>query len=359
VKVAFLIPSEGNSPGGGNKVVYEYANGLSARGHEVHVVHFAAAEPRSSYRTLRGRLRPLRYFPLALRGQWRPDNWFKLNPEVKVELVATPWSILMPKVDAYVATWWSTAERLAELTSLPGRKLYLIQHLETWAAPEEEVMATWKAPLEKIVIARWLEFIAHGLGESCHYIPNGFDFGKFGRDLPIEERKPASIAMLFNEKISWKGSAFGVAAVEKLKQRYPDLEVEFFGVNERPEDLPSWIVFHQTPAQDELRRIYNRASIFLAPSLSEGFPLPPCEAMMSGAAVVATDIGGHREFCFDNETALIVPPEDSEALAEAAARLIDNTELRYRIARTGHDRIQKFTWAAAIDSFERVLLESA
>jgi glycosyltransferase involved in cell wall biosynthesis len=356
MKIVFLIPSEGNRPTGGNKVIYEYANGLSARGHQVHVLHFASGDSRREAATLRGLIRPFRYLPLALRGNWKPDNWFTLSPSVKVELAPLQASIFMPRADVYVAGWWTTAQHLASMRSLPGRRLYLIQHLETWAGPEKEVLDTWKAPLEKIVIARWLGKVANDMGESCHYIPNGLDFTKFGCDVPMEARKPMHLAMLFNDRVSWKGSSDGLSAVIKLKEMHPDLEAEFFGINERPDNLPSWIIYHREPAQEEIRRIYNRASIFLAPSHSEGWGLPPCEAMMCGAAVVATDIGGHREFCTDEETALLVPAKDAAAIALAAARLIDDHELRLKIAKCGHSNIQKFTWEAACDSFEDVLL---
>lgn len=355
MKIAFLLPSEGNIPSGGNKVIYEYANGLAARGHEVTLLHFAAAEPRLSTRTWKGKIRPMRYIGLALKGKWRPDNWFKLHPAVKVVLAPTPIRWFMPDADAYVAGWWSTAERLAELKGLPGRKLYLLQHLETWAAPEEDVMATWTAPLEKIVIARWLGQIAEELGETAEYIPNGLDFSKFGCDIAPDEREAKRVAMLYNDGVSWKGSADGLEALALLKDRYPDLEAELFGVQERPVDLPAWIVYHQQPKQDELRRIYNRAAIFIAPSHSEGWGLPPCEAMISGAAVVATDIGGHREFAVDGENALLVPAMNPAALAEAIGRLIEDKSLRVRIATTGNEQIQRFTWDAAVDAFEQFL----
>ncbi len=356
MKVAFLLPSEGNIPSGGNKVIYEYANGLAARGHEVTLLHFAAAEPHLSTRTWRGKIRPIRYIGLALRGKWRPNNWFKLHPAVKVVLAPTPIKLFMPDADVYVAGWWSTAERLAELKGLPGRKLYLLQHLETWAAPEEDVMATWTAPLEKIVIARWLQKIAEDLGETAEYIPNGLDFSKFSCEIPPEDREARRVAMLYNDGVEWKGSADGVAALKLLKERYPDLEAELFGVQERPLELPTWITYHQQPKQEELRRIYNRAAIFLAPSHSEGWGLPPCEAMISGAAVVATDIGGHREFAVDGENALLVPAMDPVALAQAAGRLIEDTKLRVRLAKVGNARIQRFTWDAAVDAFEQFLL---
>jgi glycosyltransferase involved in cell wall biosynthesis len=210
-------------------------------------------------------------------------------------------------------------------------------------------------PLEKIVIARWLARVADEIGESCHYIPNGLDFMKFGCDLPPAARWPRHLAMLFNEEATWKGSADGLAAVCQVKEKHPDLEADFFGVFDRPKTLPSWITYHKRPSQEELRMIYNRAAIFIAPSHSEGWGLPPSEAMICGAAVVATDIGGHREFCKAHDTAYLVPPKSPGKLAEAITVLIKDQNLRLEIAKKGCENIQQFTWCAATDSMERVL----
>jgi glycosyltransferase involved in cell wall biosynthesis len=359
MKIVFLLPQEGSRPAGGFKVVYEYANRLTRRNHQVQVFHVASSFPHVAHLSLLDRLRFFRYLPFALSGNWKPIRWFKLDPAVKISWIPALSSLFLPKADAYVATWWTTADRLAVMTDLPGRKFYLLQHLETWFGSDEQVMATWKAPLEKIVIAHWLEDIAHQMGESCHYIPNGLDFTKFGCDVGPDARNPMRIAMLFSRSLAWKGSFDGLAALVLLKQKIPFLEAEFFGIDERPADLPAWITYHHSPAQAELRRIYNRASIFLAPSLSEGWGLPPCEAMMCGAAVVATDIGGHREFCIDGENALLVPAQNPSAMAAAVFKLLDDPELRLRLARNGHSNIQRFTWDAACDAFERVLLSSS
>jgi glycosyltransferase involved in cell wall biosynthesis len=356
MEIVFLLPQEGSRPAGGFKVVYEYANRLARRNHKVRVVHIAQLFPHNAQLSFRERMRVFRYVPFALSGNWKPDRWFKLDPAVKLSWVPAFSRIFLPPADAYIATWWTTAEYLAAMKDLSGRKLYLIQHLETWLGCVDQVMATWKAPLEKIVIARWLENVAHEMGESCHYIPNGLDFTKFGCDVPQETRNPMQVAMLFSHSLPWKGSFDGLSALISLKDKYPNLEAEVFGIDPRPAELPSWIIYHQTPAQGELRRIYNRASIFLAPSLSEGWGLPPCEAMMCGASVVATDIGGHREFCTDGETALLVPAENPGAIAEAVGRLIEDPELRLRLAQNGHRNIQKFTWEVASDAFEHVLL---
>lgn len=358
MKIVFILPKEGTQPIGGFKVVYEYANGLAERKHEVHVVHTASLFAQGEAGVARRLLASFRYLPYAIRDDWKPDPWFNLHKSVRLHWI--PWlaQAFLPKADAYIATWWVTAEHLNAMHSLRGKRFYLLQHLETWSGPEKQVLETWKMPFEKIVIARWLQKIGADLGEDCHYIPNGLDFTRFGCDRPPEQRSPARIAMLFNNHVKWKGSKDGVAAAKLLKNRHPELEFELYGVQSRPDSLPSWMLYHQEPPQDELRRLYNRAAIFLAPSHSEGWGLPPSEAMMSGAAVVATDIGGHQEFCVHEQNALLVPAEQPERMAEAAGRLIEDQAIRIRLAKNGNESIQRFTWKAAVDAFEKLLLES-
>ena len=77
--------------------------------------------------------------------------------------------------------------------------------------------------------------------------------------------------------------------------------------------------------------------------------------MQCGAALAVTDIGGHREYSHDGETALLSPPKHPQALAENVLRLVKNNELRVRLARQGHFNIQQFTWNRAVNSFEAVI----
>ena len=351
-RICFVLPTEGSHPVGGIKIVYQYANGLVRRGYGVSVVHscfLTSSRPRL-VQSVKGAL--LRYAKQSITAEWRPDRWFSLEPAVRLHWIPYLRPAFLPRADIYVATWWHTAERLAEWQT-SARRLYLIQHLETWGGPRARVIATWKAPLEKIVIARWLADFAAELGQGVAYIPNGLDFEQFGVDVPIDARGPSRVAMLYHDA-EWKGSREGLQALELLKLRYPDLKAELFGVPEAP-PLPDWIAYHRNPPQAELRAIYNRASIFLAPSWAEGWPLPPAEAMMSGAAVVATDIGGHREYCENGRTALLGPPRDPHYLADAALQLIERDSFRHAIAQAGNENIRQFTWARALGSFEEVL----
>ena len=112
------------------------------------------------------------------------------------------------------------------------------------------------------------------------------------------------------------------------------------------------------PRRPELRACYNRAAIFIAPAYVEGWPLPPAEAMICGAALAATDIGGHREYGIDGQTALLSPAGNPKRLAENVLRLVRNAELRTKIARQGYEHIRKCIWDDALDSFECLLNHS-
>ena len=92
------------------------------------------------------------------------------------------------------------------------------------------MIATWQAPLEKIVIARWLQKIAEDLGEPSHYIPNRARFSQALAATLLQRtaRKRAS-PMMFDDRILWKGSADGIEALSRVKQRHPKLTAEIFG----------------------------------------------------------------------------------------------------------------------------------
>ncbi|MBW5438030.1 glycosyltransferase family 4 protein [Bradyrhizobium canariense] len=353
--VSFLLPGSGNAPVGGFKVAYEYANGLARRGWKVRVVHphILTMEEIEELRTdLVGRGRRwLGYQRRRITGKYRPDRWFEIGPGVELICSQTPHPSCMPASDVWVATYWYTAKWVA---TYPGARAYLIQHLETWSAAEADVIATWKLPLQKVVISRWLEEVAQSLGESAQYIPNGLNFRTFGLDVAPEERDPNTVAMLYHMS-DWKGSSDGLAALRKVKQKVPELKAIIFGIFPPPAGLPNWVEYHHNPAQAELRGIYNRAAIFVAPSWTEGWPLPPAEALQCGSALAATDIGGHHEYARDRETALLSSPKDPDALAANIVEMVQSRELRLRLARQGHSHIQQFTWDRAVMSFESVL----
>jgi glycosyltransferase involved in cell wall biosynthesis len=355
VKITFILPGSSRVPFGGYKVVFEYANCLSERGHAVTIVHPAHLDETAPWKEKL--YHNARYLLWGATRDFGPRRWFKLRPEVKTTWVHSLREANIPPGDAIVATGWPTAEYVATYSPDKGRKFYLLQHYETWWGPEERVRATWQLPLHKIVIARWLEDIATELGQPSTYIPNGLDFLAFGCDLPIRERRRPHVLML-SHVMEWKGTADGLKALEFARRSVPELTATLFGVAAPPANLPAWISYERNPPQARLRQLYNDAAVFLAPSLAEGWPLPPAEAMMCGAALVCTDIGGHREYAVHERNALLAPPRSPLELGAALLRMLTDDALRQRLAEQALADIGRFTWKAATDRFEATLSAS-
>lgn len=352
LKITFVLPGHGRNPIGGFKVVYEYANALARSGHTVTVVH-PSLLPVISGRSDKF-VAALKFAYRKTDGSYRPGKWFQVDPSVRLLWVPSLAPRYIPDSDVVIATAWRTAEWVAQYPERKGRGFYLIQSLETWDGPEDQVYATWKLPLSKIVIAKWLKEIADGLGEKCVHIPNGLDFERFSLCVPPEKRDPSRVMMLHHHR-ELKGSKDGLEALTIARNHSPGLTVSLFGVTSPPRDLPPWIQYYRRPDQKLLRNLYNEASIFVAPSWIEGWPLPPAEAMMCGAALAATDIGGHREYAVHEQTALLSPAKTPAALADNIVRLARENSFRCELAERGHAHMQQFTWKRATERLEWLL----
>lgn len=95
----------------------------------------------------------------------------------------------------------------------------------------------------------------------------------------------------------------------------------------------------------ELRALYENATALVFPSLTEGFGLPPVEAMFCGCPVIASTGGAVPEVC--GEAAFLVDPQDLGGWTAAMTRMADDTDLRTRLIQAGYKRAATFTWANA------------
>jgi glycosyltransferase involved in cell wall biosynthesis len=96
-------------------------------------------------------------------------------------------------------------------------------------------------------------------------------------------------------------------------------------------------------------RVYGTVDLYVATSLKEGLPLAPLEAMAASLPIVATDVPGHRDVIVRSQTGLLVPPEDSAALAEAITSLVGDPERRRRMGEAGRRRVlEHFTIEAMV-----------
>lgn len=353
MKITFVQGDYAKMPRGGHLVVYNYASHLAARGHEVTVIH-----PRkvpiylpSLYRRVRRKLGEKRdWFLTPNRGRQF------IRKEVKMIYVPDLSPRNIPDGDIVFATAWHTASSVLQYPIQKGEKFYLIQGYETWAGPKEAVDATWRTQLHKVVVASWLYKLGIELGcEDITYIPNGIEHQIFRITNPIETRPPR-IAFLYSPDVA-KGADDALRALTWVKARNEKLEARFFGTCARPRSIPGWIKYYRNVQRTELTDvIFNSSSIYLASSRSEGFPLSPAEAMACGCALVSTDIPGIHEYAENGVTALLSPVGNPRALAESLLCILDNNELRLKLAIAGCQRVQELTWERSTELLEKLLI---
>ena len=349
--ITFIFPHPVAGPTGGYKVVYEYANRLVANGHKVNIVYSGSLfwKKKSLYFKLTN---CVRYLQMLIKG-YGCRKWFKLDKRVKEYLTLSLNYRHVPKSDIYICTSPYTAMYVKDYPT--ENKFYLIQDYESWGAvTDEKLIETYHYPLKKIVISTWLAQLMKECNCDYTLIPNGFDFEYFKKIKSFEDRDKYTIGMMYRPA-EVKGCRYGFEALDIVKKFFPKLRVNIFGIEPRPHYLPDWYNYFQSPDKDIHNKIYNESAIYIGCSNIEGWGLPIGEAMICGAAVACTNNKGYLEMAKDGETALVSPIKDAQALAKNIIRLIEDDELRHRIATNGNGFIKQFKWDCSYKKLKETL----
>jgi glycosyltransferase involved in cell wall biosynthesis len=123
----------------------------------------------------------------------------------------------------------------------------------------------------------------------------------------------------------------------------------------RTEGLGTRVVTPGYVAADRLPALYQAASVFLFPSLEEGFGFPVLEAMTYGIPVVAANTSSLPEV--GGDAALYADPQDPAQIAEQTRRAIEDAPLRAKMIRSGMERAREFTWSNAAEATLKVYEE--
>lgn len=115
-------------------------------------------------------------------------------------------------------------------------------------------------------------------------------------------------------------------------------------------------ILGHVPTRD-LTGLYRLATLFVFPSLYEGFGLPVVEAMASGCPVIASTASSLPEIA--GEAAILVDPLDTQAIGRAILELLESERTRAKLIAQGRDRAQSFSWKKAaqqtLSGYYRVL----
>lgn len=271
---------------------------------------------------------------LSLDRQFRPDV-IHLNGYVHAVL---PWSSpVLVVAHSCVGSWFEAVRQsppTAEWDEYMRRVARGLRHADLVTAPT-------RAALD--ALGRH-----YGPFRSAEPIFNGCD--GLGRPARRREKIVLAAGRLWDP-------AKGIASLDLAARdiRWPVLAA---GATEGPDGQRAQLETVQTLGsldRQALHRWYERASIFVLPSVYEPFGLTALEAALAGCALVLSDIPTLREIWAD--AAAFVPPGDHESLAREVNRLIVNTRLRGEYVQRARRKARSYTLARMADRYHRVYLD--
>lgn len=393
MKINFILP--GVDISGGVRVIFEYANRLAERGHDVTILSpTIPSRMDDRWTSLRAKIRQI----IGTLRRFSGDtdvSWFDLNAEIRQmpslssrlnSIVATS----VPDADMTIATAWQTAYFVDSLPKSKGEKAYFVQHYEiwdTWNSDEaweqvtsladeaasypiemyevtplnpkvkrqkELVDHSYELPLSKITISSWLEKL---LESKFNQDVTGVITNSVNHSIFYPERTDNSDTvsiLLPSRDTPWKGEREAQELVKEIGTSY-DVDIHMYGSEPEQCAYSDYVIQHSNISDEKLRHLYSNADIFVLPSWVEGFGLPPLEAMACKCAVVATNVGGVPDYAEHGETAIVVPPRDSLELIEGVRQLINDEEKRMYLQEQGYKQVQKYTWSDATEKLEQAL----
>jgi phosphatidylinositol alpha-mannosyltransferase len=210
-------------------------------------------------------------------------------------------------------------------------------------------------------------FVTDRLGNGVRVIPNGVDVDLFAQAEPRPGLPPGRRILWVGRLDRQKGFPMAVRAFGELAGQLPDLWLVVVGegrdreaVRIVPEEIRRRILMVGSIAHRDLPAYHAAADVFVSAAVGqESFGLVLVEAMAAGVPVVATDIPGYREVARDGVDALLVPPADPGALAQAMGRILAEPAVATRLAEAGRSRAETFRWAAVVERLEDAYREAA
>ena len=118
------------------------------------------------------------------------------------------------------------------------------------------------------------------------------------------------------------------------------------------------VVFTGRVENEQMAGLYHAADVMLNPSLADNMPISVLEALASGVPVVSTRVGGVAYLVEHEKTALLVPPGDVDAMANAVIRVLEDRDLAARMAAAGLAEILQYTWSSVREKLQAVYADA-
>ena len=370
--------------GGTEKVLANFANEMTARGHRVTVMFISEEEGDCPF-YLHPTVTCINFTDLLPKRKWKSGkplsfilkreltrlihkkNVPNLNADYEIALASGAIQKLWEMTSPDIVISFSARTSLL-LQSTPGAKppIVTMNHFNAEFILETTTEKDWdamrKSTVVQVLMPHDIKVFEKALpGIHLVRIPNIVP----QYDIDDSERKPVIINVARLEK-KQKQQHLLIDAFAKIADRFPEWTLEFWGEEQSKtrytKRLKSMIqdchlenrVFLKGNTSD-VESVYRRGSIFGFPSAYEGFSLAMTEAMNAGIPAVAyRSCPAVNEIIRDGETGFLVN-DGAEPLAEALARLMEDENLRRKMGAAAKEDMKQFAAKTVWDQWEALM----
>lgn len=354
--------------GGVENYVYYLSKELVKLGHQVKVI--CANEPKIlSNDTIEGvQVKRLSYFGKIANTNLTPQLPLILNKEnydIIHTHIPTPWS----------ADWSVLSSKIKD------KPLIVTYHNDIMGVGVADYIARfYNATFLKLILKRADKIIItqpsymkssphlNDYQNKIEVIPNGVDVDKFHpKALDNNTEYTIFFLSLLDEFHRYKGLDYLIESLKIVKKELPNIKlliggkgvlVDYYKNKAVSLGLEDNISFEGFISDEDIVNYYNRANVFVLPSISsvqEGFGIVALEALACQTPVITTDIVGVANDLINYDCGLVVPPKDVSSLSKAIITIVKDDELQFTMGQRGRRLVKdKYTWKIVASSMEKV-----
>lgn len=200
---------------------------------------------------------------------------------------------------------------------------------------------------------------------------NGVDYDRFNKDYSNDEKRAVKNKYSLPEKyMLYMGTLEPRKNIESIVKAYSVFKKNYnskiklviagkkgwlfesiFQLMERL-NLEDEVIFTDYVDEEDKPIIYQMSSLFVFPSIYEGFGIPVLEAMAASVPVITSNVSSLPEVAGD--AAILVSPKDIDAIAENMNKILTDNRLRESLINKGHIQAKKFTWEASAEKLYKI-----